>query len=110
MLILNIIILIISSYMNNQKYDLLAERLREGAEDFKPNQAVWKTSALNKFIQDHDVRLERDTLTVKAKYRNTTKRVELLKESDLDRVWRENHDQPHLHVDREKTIYKICTK
>ena len=95
--------------MQDERYNLLFDRL-ENADNFVKNNDVWKLSALNKYIKDHDARIENGFVTVEAKYRNSTGRVQLLKESDLDRVWRENHALPHLHADREKTIAKICTK
>ena len=91
------------------KYDLLNDRLKSAA-DFTPNNNVWKTGAMNKWIADHQVQLENGRITVQGKYRKSKKRVQLLRDSDLDTVWHENHNQPGMHADREKTIHKICMK
>ena len=92
------------------KFDLLKVRLETGPDDFCGNNEIWKTGSLNKWIKDHDVKLKKDLITVKGKYRGSRKRVQLLRDDDLKTIWFENHNQPGMHADREKTIHKICTK
>jgi len=94
--------------MDDYKYNILLQRLQQG--DRFQGDPQWKTSALNKYIKQHGMYLKGDKVWCLGKFRGNVDPVMVLKQSDLQRVWKEVHDRPDGHAGREPTLHRFCTR